>query len=80
MPGETCLNCLYLDDEPMRQARASFVTSNVVAAAVGLNLLLNRLIGLGERKNQASFDGLKQEAMSLYVIPRRGCPYCGKEV
>lgn len=78
VPGQACLFCQTLDEDDPGLSHISMVIPNVIAAAIGLNLLLAYLSGYTSVKNFAFFDALSNSLISMQITSRRGCLYCGK--
>lgn len=75
-PGGACLYHQTLDASVLALSPVSFVTSNVIAAAVGLELLLGWLTGYGEPANFALYDSLKHSLTSMTIAGSEDCRYC----
>jgi hypothetical protein len=54
----------------------SFATSNAVAAAVGLELLLSWLTGYGEQVNFALYDSIHHTLVTMNIAGDSHCHYC----
>jgi len=78
-PGHACLGCISLDGEPMAQSNQSFVGINLVAAGVAVTTLVGYVTGKWKTKNFVAFDALNEEMMSMDVMKRPNCPFCGTE-
>lgn len=61
-PGDGCLECQVLDDEPMEQAHVSLVIPNVIAAALAVDLLLREITGYCDRTGDGKEAGAHKES------------------
>lgn len=78
VPGSkgACLFCQTLDEAEAAQPQISLVTSNAIACALGLEILLSHLTGYGERMNFATYDSLRHNITIMQVAGREECQYC----
>jgi molybdopterin/thiamine biosynthesis adenylyltransferase len=79
IPEEACLFCQTLSENPAPHSRVSFITPNVIACALGLEVLLSWLTGYGDQVNFATYDCLKHELFSIKVNRKEDCKYCGQK-
>ena len=78
MPGHACLECLFLDQQPMRQSHISYCPLNMQVVGVGLDLLVAYLTGYREvNVNHIVCDVLAGRISGLMVSSRDDCPHCG---
>lgn len=77
IPGGACLYCQTLDEEGMDQSQISFITPNLIAACLGLEMLLSYITGYGRKVNFAVYDSINHTLKTLPIVPREDCPYCG---
>jgi molybdopterin/thiamine biosynthesis adenylyltransferase len=77
--GGACLFCQTLRENPAPHSRVSFITPNVIACAVGLEVLLSWLTGYGEQVNFATYDCMRHELFSIKVNRKEDCKYCGQK-
>ena len=61
-PGDGCLECQVLDDEPMEQAHVSLVIPNVIATALAVDLLLREITGYCDRTDDGKEAGAHDES------------------
>jgi ThiF family len=76
VPGGACLYHQTLDTTESGLSAVSFVTSNAVAASVGLELLLSWLTGYGEQVNFALYDSIRHELVTMNIAGDPNCQYC----
>jgi hypothetical protein len=76
IPGGACLYHQTLDTTESGLSAVSFATSNAVAAAVGLELLLSWLTGYGEQVNFALYDSIRHTLVSMNIAGDPHCQYC----
>jgi ThiF family len=76
IPGGACLYHQTLDTADSGLSALSFVTSNAVAAAVGLELLLSWLTRYGEQANFALYDSIHHTLVTMKIAGDSNCQYC----
>jgi molybdopterin/thiamine biosynthesis adenylyltransferase len=76
VPGGACLYHQTLDTTDSGLSDVSFATSNTVAAAVRLELLLSWLTGYGEQVNFALYDSIRHTLVTMNIAGDPHCPYC----
>jgi hypothetical protein len=76
VPGGACLYHQTLDTTDSELSAVSFATSNAVAAAVGLELLLSWLTGYGEQVNFALYDSIRHTLVTMNIAGDPHCHYC----
>jgi hypothetical protein len=76
IPGGACLYHQTLDTADSGLSAVSFATSNAVAAAVGLELLLSWLTGYGEQANFALYDSIHHSLVTMNIAGDSNCQYC----
>lgn len=80
VPGGACLFHQTLDETDPALSPVSFLPPNVVAAAVGLEMLLSWLTGYGEKFNLSLYDSLQHSLISMKVEGDPNCPYCSGQL
>lgn len=76
VPGGACLYHQTLDTTHSELSAVSFVTSNAIAASVGLELLLSWLTGYGEQVNFALYDSIHHSLVTMNIAGDPHCHYC----
>jgi molybdopterin/thiamine biosynthesis adenylyltransferase len=77
MPGHACLECIYLDAEPMPQSHVSWLPLNLLAVSVGMDALVAYLTGYRPvTANHFVFDALTGRLDAMMVASRPDCPLC----
>ena len=68
-PGDACLECQALDEEPMPQAQISLAVPNMVAAGLALDVLLREITGYADQASGGERDGSHAAAETRVPAP-----------